>query len=193
MQDLCRASFDITEADVVAVTLRVWRSSPVIEETYRRNWRNGIIAGVFVAGSMGSVAYFSSSDPKRALGIAATVVLFWVIVWPIYAARHLTRKAFNRKMDEAAERLVRERKIPVTLGPCEILLYPDQVMIIEKEDQIAKPWTAASRVVQEDDGVYIEFTNQLLLRIPTRAFASPGDRTRFIQVAQKLVADALHQ
>jgi hypothetical protein len=128
-EPLLRVRYELEEEDVIALHLRMFRESDLLKETYARNWKNGIVAGLLVSGLLATVNYYMAKDPHHAAITAGlTLVLFWTIAWPIYAFRTLTRRAFDRKMQAMAERMVRERKVPVELGEAELLVYPEQLV-----------------------------------------------------------------
>lgn len=188
MEPLSRVRFAITEDDVIALNTKVMLKSPLRDATYRRNRRTGIIAGLFILVSLGGIAF--ATAPTHRLGVIRAVVwaVCYAVFWPMYAVRHLTRSAFEHKMIRITERLVRTRKVPFSLGPVEVQLHPDQFRIVDEDGAIGRPWSEATGMMEESDGIYFEFADGSMFRLPSRAFELDSHRSGFLAAAHSLIS-----
>jgi hypothetical protein len=186
MGPLAEAAFDIDEADTIALYRFTFRRSPIMADAYRKNWRAGIIAGLLLASVSAAPLYFLSSDPAMGLRRAALAAGAWVLVWPYYAYRNLTRRAFERRRDETAAKWIREGKVPFRPGPARYIIYPGELVRIEETSQTANPWSAVKTTIRETDALYIELSDGTVMRVPWRAFASRPEGDRFAGLIEQL-------
>src|SRR5579862_5456057 len=178
MDPLSRVRFDCSEADltaVTAVTARGMRTSPMFEESYKRNRRIGIAAWVTAVAVVGGVGYaFLSTPTKKAIWVG--VFLVGCLAWaPGYVRRNISRAAFNKRLDGLAARCTKERWGAGPPGSVEVRLYPDRLELVEKDQLISRPWLAMAGVVAEDGASYIEFTDRMVWRVPDRAFGTVAE------------------
>lgn len=173
------------------VALYEWHlgRSPMVEQTYRRNWRNGIIAGVLVAGGFISVAYFTAPDPATAMRRAAFWAVFYAVIWPVFAFCTLRRRAFHRKLMAQTERAVRAANPPVG-SVITVQLTDDGVVLAEASGTAERRWDAVRGITDAEDAVYFEFDGGGGLRIPARAFPDAAARQAFVDEARARVAAA---
>jgi len=188
MDPLEQASYEVTEDDVVALYARVMSRSKLIDATYRRNWRNGITTGLLFAVVIAAAPYLGGASPRVGAIGAGVGIVVWALIWWRFASHHLTRRAFERKRLELADKMVRERQVPFTLGPNSVLLYPDSLMIIEQTAQVFKPWTVVNRIEKEPDALFIMCSDEAIIRVPRRAFVTNDDMERFVRTAEELAA-----
>lgn len=188
MEPLEKAAYEVAEDDVIALYARVMGRSRLIEATYRRNWRNGVAAGLLLAAPLTAALYLSAPDPRSGAIRAGAGLVFSALIWCRFAAQQLTRKAFERKRQTAAEQMVRQRQVPVTLGTNEVLLYPDSLVVSEPTMQAAKPWTVVTGIERESDALFITCSDETIVRIPRRAFAADGHEERFVRTVEELAA-----
>lgn len=187
MPPIATARFSMTENDVVALNTRVMLKSPRREATYRRNGRNGIVMGLFILVGLGGIAFTTAPSTRVGLIRAGVWAACYAVFWPLYAMRHLTRSAFEGKMIRITEKLVRTRKVPFSLGPVEVQLHADRLQIVDDEGAAGKPWSEATGLAEEADGLYFEFADGSMFRVPSRAFASDADRSGFVAAARGLL------
>ena len=188
MQALREVRFEATESDLVAVMARSLRTSSLLEQTYRKNWRNGIVAAVFMTGVFAGPLYAMAPTPSRGAVRVGVFLVLWLAVMPFYARRHLTRAAFNRKLDELAARSVKERM--ASSGPpgaVEVLLHSEQIEIIDNDQLLARPWSSVARVDDEPGALFVEFKDKMLVRVPDRAFVTAAEREAFLEEATRLM------
>lgn len=187
---LAQAHYEVNEDDLIALHTRVMRTSPLFEETRRRNWRTGIQAGLMVMSVFAGAAYLTAPNPTQGIYRVGFWIFAYAIIWPLFAYRTLTRAAFDRKVVKTATRFVREGKVPYAYGPCDVQLFADRVSITESDGTMTKPWRAAKATVQESDAVFIDFTDGMMLRIPNRGFHDEAARADFVeQVTSRIAAD----
>jgi len=158
----------------------------MLERTYRKNWRNGLIAWVFVGGLFLSPIFALASTARAGMIGAGFFVAAWLVVLARYARRNLTRAAFDRKIGELAAQSAKERVRSSPPGSVEILLFATRVEVVENDQQLAKPWSSVMIVAEEEGAAYIEFKDKTVLRVPDRAFGSEAERRAFVQEAKRL-------
>lgn len=190
MPPLASVRFSITEDDVVALNTRVMLKSPLREATFQRNRRAGIRVGCAILIVLGAVAFLTAPTQRLGLIRAGAWAACYAVFWPMYFVRHLTRSAFDQKMLRITERLVRTRKVPFILGPVEVQLQPDRLVIVDDDGESAQPWTAAESVALEAGDVFIEFADGSMFRVPGRAFEGDSQRTDFMAAARALISRA---
>lgn len=174
---------------MIALQTRALLKSPVVEHTYRKNLRTGIVALFIVAGGFAAWGYFSAEDPAEGAARAVTWAAIYAFMWPVYAVLFLRRGALHKRFVKNTRELVRRGKVPFAPW-IEFLVYPDRLEVRQPDEVVAKPWSAVSRVSREADGVYIDFVGGGTGRIPARAFANEAEMIRFIDEIERREAGA---
>jgi hypothetical protein len=189
MEPILRARYEVGLDDHVALQMRMLRESPLLDATYRKNWRNGIVAGLVVSGGLALLPFVMLSDPRRAtMQAAITAVLFWGVIFPLYVRRHLTRKAFDRNLRGFAKKNAQQHQRPGKVDLAEVLIFPDQLAVLEDDGQVGRPWETVSRALEGQDALYVYGSSGWVLRMPNRAFASDADRQAFCRTINDLAA-----
>src|ERR1043165_1833371 len=142
MPPIPEARFDVTDDDVIALNVRVMRHSSLFQEAFKRvrTASLSVMAVLFIAACI--VAWTTATGPADRMLRIGSVLLAFALIAPMYWVRHLTRAAFDRRMVRLTVRLVRQRKVPVTLGPCCVQLGSQELMVTDQAGSAAKRWSA---------------------------------------------------
>lgn len=175
-----RVQFDATFDEYVDVTLRAGRRSKAIR---RLRWSTLIFASVCAGLFVGGLVYvlipqFVDFRFAFALEAGGLVAFAYAMAYP-RAQRKLVRKTVRQHMREALG--------PGDCFPVVVELLPDGLDIKTTFAQIKYSWNQIGSIDATPEVEVSTRQGQLALVVRDRAFASPDEKARFIQLASSFI------
>lgn len=172
-EPLSRIEYDCTLDEIVDANLRLTNST----KTFRSYRKRSMLA----VGAVAGVAVLALTVREAA---DLPISLFSAVV-----AAAVMGFAYGYFYDSAARReyrrVVSEQLGGVSSIRCEIELRPDVVWARQHGIEITFPWSQAARVEDTGDAIELWFRPGLVTA-RNRAFATAGERQRFLEISRKL-------
>jgi hypothetical protein len=165
-----RVQFDYTIEDLVDVQMRVLNNSRAV-----RAWRwrdlvlTSLMTGIFV---------FAIIPEEITVRIIVGIIglILGAVLYPVVSEMTIKRRL--RKWCE-------ENAGPAKTFTCEVELNESGIHSQQNETQIVFPWKNMKEIRETKDSVDIYFERGGLMVIRNRAFTSPEERQRFIELAKQ--------
>jgi hypothetical protein len=180
MPDVQRIQFDATIDEMVDTHVRMGRSTKTLRAVRTSYvWSSAAAAGIACAIIQVAMAH------ERTVTVWAVALVSGIALCVVY--RCFVGFHYDWLVRRRYRRLLTERLGGAPGVHCEMELRPEGVWVAQDGVEITFHWDSATRVLDTGDAVEMGFRGGIALA-RNRAFATPGDRQRFLGQARTYAA-----
>jgi YcxB-like protein len=170
-----QVQFEFTQDDLIDAAQRFSARSKVVRAI---QWKN-LLYSAFLAWLLVFLFFYSSPVKGAILGLLAALVT--AVLYP-----SSNRKALEKRMRKISREVLGDGNSFL----CEVELRQDGVWVRQKNCQTLYEWPGIEEVQETSDSVDIFTTAGSGVVVRDRAFASPEERLRFIELARAALNSA---
>jgi hypothetical protein len=167
--DLMRVKFEFTQDDLIDATNRCSKRLKVVRSF---QWTNMLATAVL---AWALVFLFFYNAPVKGLIVGFVAAAISAALFPIFN---------KRAIDKRIRQISREVFGDANSFLCEVELKPEGVWVRQMSRQVLHEWPSVVEIKETPDSVDIFTRDGLGVIVRNRAFATPDERSRFIELAK---------